>query len=73
MSTDAKTGGWGLALFLRAGLTAWLQARARISPSPRLASPVSDAGAQSLNAPRQRDLTNLLVAMILDLKKEKQA
>ena len=65
--------GLGLALFLRAGMTAWMQTCARISPLPRSAAPASDACAQSLDGRRQRDLINILVAMILDLRKEKQA
>jgi hypothetical protein len=65
--------GLGLALFLRAGMTAWMQTCARISPRPRSAAPASDACAQSLDGRRQRDLIDILVAMILDLRKEKQA
>ena len=65
--------GLGLALFLRAGMTAWMQTCARTSPLPRSAAPASDACAQSLDGRRQRDLINILVAMILDLRKEKQA
>jgi hypothetical protein len=65
--------GLGLALFLRAGMTAWMQTCARISPLPRSAAPASDACAQLLDGRRQRDLINILVAMILDLRKEKQA
>jgi hypothetical protein len=63
--------GLGLALFLRAGMTAWMQTYARISPLPHSAAPASVASAQSLDGRRQRDLINILVAMILDLRKEK--
>jgi hypothetical protein len=44
-----------------------------MSPPPRSVASASDGCAQSLDAHRQRDLINILVAMILDLRKEKQA
>src|SRR5262249_49050722 len=64
--------GLGLALFLRAGMTAWMQTYAQISQPLPSVVPVSCACEQTLDARLQRDLINILVAIVLDPKKEKQ-
>jgi hypothetical protein len=62
--------GLRLALFLREGMTAWIQTCARITQLPPPTVPSSSACEQTLGAHLQRDLINILVAMVLDQRKE---
>jgi len=64
--------GLGLALFLRAGMTAWIQTCGQLSQPSRPTAPISNPGEQRLDIQTQRDLINILVTMVLNQRKGQQ-
>jgi len=64
--------GLGLALFLRAGMTAWIQTCGQLSQPSRPTAPISNPGEQRLDVQAQRDLINILVTMVLNQRKGQQ-
>ena len=64
--------GLGLALFLRAGMTAWIQTCGQLSQPSRPTAPISNTREQKLDVQLNRDLINILVMMVLNQRKEQE-
>jgi hypothetical protein len=65
-----RDSGLGLALFLRAGLTAWMQTCGKLS-SPSVSTTLhTNTREPDLDVQLSRDLVNILVTMVLNQRKE---
>lgn len=67
-----RDSGLGLALFLRAGLTAWMQTCGQLSQPSLPTAPISNTREQKLDVQLNRDLINILVMMVLNQRKEQE-
>src|SRR5262249_54292498 len=64
--------GLGLALFLRAGMTAWMQTCGRLSQPLPPTTPPANTCDHRLDLHLRYDLINILVTMVLNQRKEQQ-
>jgi hypothetical protein len=65
-----RDSGLGLALFLRAGLTAWMQTCGKLSPPSASTTLPANTREPDLDVRLSRDLVNILVTMVLNRRKE---
>jgi hypothetical protein len=67
-----RDSGLGLALFLRAGMTVWMQTCGQLSQPSHTTSPISNTREQKLDVRQRGDLINILVTMVLNQRKEQE-